>query len=172
MVVPDGHVRVIERLAQNMFICPPHVSQIAALAAMDCDAELQSNLDVYRANRALMLKGLPKAGFTKIAPLGGAFYVYADVSDLTDDSLAFASEILDKAGVAVTLGLDCDPVRGAGRCGFPARAPWRMFSKGCPGWKGSWPRKREFHSTAFCGRFGPRAVREPPAVGPGMMSRI
>ncbi|MCF6231856.1 MAG: aminotransferase class I/II-fold pyridoxal phosphate-dependent enzyme [Rhodobacteraceae bacterium] len=113
MVVPESHVRVIERLAQNMFICPPHASQVAALAAMDCDGELQGNLDVYRTNRALMLDGLPRAGFGNFAPPDGAFYVYADVSDLTGDSRAFAAEILDKAGVAVTPGLDFDPVRGA-----------------------------------------------------------
>ncbi|MEX0308648.1 MAG: pyridoxal phosphate-dependent aminotransferase [Tateyamaria sp.] len=112
MVVPEDHVRVVERLAQNMFICAPHASQVAALAAMDAQDELQANLDVYRANRALMLDGLPKAGFTRIAPPDGAFYVYADVSDLTDDSRAFAAEILDRAGVAVTPGLDFDPVRG------------------------------------------------------------
>lgn len=113
MVVPDAHVRMIERLAQNMFICPPHASQVAALAAMDCDPELQANLAVYRTNRALMLDGLPRAGFHNFAPPDGAFYVYADVSDLTSDSRAFAAEILDKAGVAVTPGLDFDPVRGA-----------------------------------------------------------
>lgn len=118
MVVPDAHIRVIERLAQNLFICPPHASQVAALAAMDCDAELQSNLAVYRTNRALMLDGLPKAGFTRIAPPDGAFYVYADVSDLTDDSRAFAAEILEQAGVAVTPGLDFDPVRGGGTLRF------------------------------------------------------
>ncbi|WP_171174249.1 pyridoxal phosphate-dependent aminotransferase [Ruegeria sp. HKCCD8929] len=112
MVVPEDHVRVIERIAQNMFICAPHASQVAALAAMECEEELQANLDVYRANRALMLKGLPGAGFTDIAPPDGAFYVYADVSDLTEDSRALAAEILDKAGVAVTPGLDFDPVRG------------------------------------------------------------
>ncbi len=112
MVVPEDHVRVLERIAQNMFICAPHASQVAALAAMDCDAELQANLEVYRRNRALMQAGLPKAGFDKIAPPDGAFYFYADVSDLTDDSRAFAAEILDKAGVAVTPGLDFDPVRG------------------------------------------------------------
>lgn len=112
MVVPEDQVRVLERIAQNMFICAPHASQIAALAAMECDDELQANLDVYRANRALMLEGLPKAGFTRIAPPDGAFYFYADVSDLTDDSRAFAAEILDKAGVAVTPGLDFDPLRG------------------------------------------------------------
>lgn len=112
MVVPDDHVRVVERIAQNMFICAPHVAQVAALAAMDCEAELQANLAVYRTNRDLMMAGLPKAGFDRIAPPDGAFYVYADVSGLTDDSRAFAAQILDKAGVAVTPGLDFDPVRG------------------------------------------------------------
>ncbi len=112
MVVPEDQVRVVERIAQNMFICAPHASQVAALAAMDCEEELQQNLDVYRANRALMLKGLPQAGFTNIAPPDGAFYVYADVSELTQDSRAFAAEILQEAGVAVTPGLDFDPKRG------------------------------------------------------------
>ncbi|MEL6648415.1 MAG: aminotransferase class I/II-fold pyridoxal phosphate-dependent enzyme, partial [Pseudomonadota bacterium] len=118
MVVPEDHVRTVERLAQNMFICAPHASQVAALAAMDCDAELQANMDIYRANRALMLEGLPEAGFDRIAPPDGAFYVYADVSGLTDDSRAFAADILEKAGVAVTPGLDFDPVRGAGTLRF------------------------------------------------------
>ena len=112
MVVPEDQVRVVERIAQNMFICAPHASQVAALAAMDCEDELQANMDVYRANRALMLEGLPKAGFDRIAPPDGAFYVYADVSEITDDSRALAAEILDKAGVAVTPGLDFDPIRG------------------------------------------------------------
>ncbi len=113
MVVPEDHVRIIERIAQNMFICPPHVSQVAALAAMECGDELQANLAVYAENRRLMLEGLPAAGFTRIAPPDGAFYVYADVADLTEDSLAFAAEILDGAGVAVTPGLDFDEGRGA-----------------------------------------------------------
>jgi aspartate/methionine/tyrosine aminotransferase len=113
MVVPDGHVRTVERLAQNMFICPPHASQIAALAALDCVEELEANRAVYAENRRLMLEGLPRAGFTRIAPPDGAFYIYADVSDLTDDSLALSGELLREAGVAVTPGLDFDPVRGA-----------------------------------------------------------
>ena len=113
MVVPDDHVRVIERIAQNMFICAPHASQVAALAALDCQDEMRENLAIYARNRQLMLDGLPKAGFTNIAPPDGAFYVYADVSDLTQDSRAFAAEILERAGVAVTPGLDFDPVRGA-----------------------------------------------------------
>ncbi|SER50892.1 Aspartate/methionine/tyrosine aminotransferase [Tranquillimonas rosea] len=112
MVVPPDHVRTVERLAQNMFICPPHASQVAALAALDCKDELEANLAVYAENRRLMLEGLPKAGFDRIAPPDGAFYVYADVSHLTDDSLAFAEEILEEADVSVTPGLDFDPERG------------------------------------------------------------
>lgn len=112
MVVPEGMVRTVERLAQNLFICPPHASQVAALAALDCIPELEANRAVYAANRALMLSGLARAGFDHIAPPDGAFYIYADVGGLTADSRAFAAEILDGAGVAVTPGLDFDPVRG------------------------------------------------------------
>jgi aspartate/methionine/tyrosine aminotransferase len=112
MVVPPDHVRLIERLAQNMFICAPHASQIAALAALDATDELEANRAVYAENRRLLLSGLPKAGFSRIAPPDGAFYIYADVSDLTDDSRALAADILDRASVAVTPGLDFDPVRG------------------------------------------------------------
>jgi aspartate/methionine/tyrosine aminotransferase len=112
MVVPEDHIRTVERLAQNMFICAPHASQVAALAALDCIDELEGNRATYAENRRLMLEGLPKAGFTRIAPPDGAFYIYADVSDLTADSLALASDILHGAGVAVTPGLDFDPVRG------------------------------------------------------------
>ena len=118
MVVPPAHVRLIERLAQNLFICPPHASQVAALAAMDAHEELQRNMDVYRENRKLMLEGLPKAGFDRIAPPDGAFYVYADVSHLTQDSRQFCAEILEKAGVAVTPGLDFDAQRGHGTLRF------------------------------------------------------
>ncbi|MCK8483877.1 aminotransferase class I/II-fold pyridoxal phosphate-dependent enzyme [Aliiroseovarius sp. S2029] len=112
MIVPEDHVRLIERLAQNMFICPSHASQIAALAALDARDELDANLATYATNRQLMIEELPKIGFDKIAPPDGAFYIYADVRDLTEDSPALAAEILDKAGVAVTPGLDFDPVRG------------------------------------------------------------
>ncbi|WP_372603634.1 pyridoxal phosphate-dependent aminotransferase [Actibacterium sp.] len=118
MVVPADHVRKIERLAQNMFICAPHASQVVALHAMDCLDEAETYMAVYRENRALMMEGLPKAGFDRIAPPDGAFYVYADVSHLTDDSHAFAAEILEKAGVAVTPGLDFDAERGGGSLRF------------------------------------------------------
>ncbi len=112
MVVPEAHVRRIERLIQNLFICAPHVAQVAALAALDCDDEMQRNLAVYAANRDILLRDLPRAGFLKIAPPDGAFYVYADVSDLTDDSVALAAELLERTGVAITPGVDFDPERG------------------------------------------------------------
>ncbi|NNE80222.1 MAG: aminotransferase class I/II-fold pyridoxal phosphate-dependent enzyme [Silicimonas sp.] len=118
MVVPESHVRTVERLAQNMFICAPHASQVAALAAMECKDELDANVQVYRRNRDLMLEGLKEAGFDRIAPPDGAFYIYADVSALTDDSHRFAADILEKAGVAVTPGLDFDKGRGAGTLRF------------------------------------------------------
>lgn len=118
MVVPEAHVRRIERLVQNMFICAPHASQVAALAALDAKDELEANLSVYAANRALLLEGLPRAGFTRIAPPDGAFYIYADVRDMTDDSRALCARILREAGVAVTPGLDFDPVRGHGTLRF------------------------------------------------------
>lgn len=112
MVVPEEHVRLIERLAQNMFICAPHASQVAALAAFGCTEDLEANLAVYKANRDLMIVELPKVGLSNFAPPDGAFYIYVDVSHLTNDSRALASDILAKAGVAVTPGIDFDPERG------------------------------------------------------------
>ena len=112
MVVPHTHVRQVERLAQNMFICAPHAAQRLALHAMDATDELEANKAVYAANRALMTDGLRAAGLHRFAPPDGAFYVYVDVSEHTDDSLSFASEILEKANVAVTPGLDFDAGRG------------------------------------------------------------
>ena len=116
MVVPPDHVRMIEQLAGNMFICPPHAAQVAALGALSPEgrAELDGHRAVYAANRQILLDGLAQAGITRVAPADGAFYVYADVTDWTDDARAFASEILDQAGVAVTPGLDFDKTRGAG----------------------------------------------------------
>ncbi len=113
MIVPDDHVRRIERLAQNMFICPSHASQRLALHAMDCRDALDANVEVYRANRLAMIEALPKMGLGKFAPPDGAFYVYVDVSDYTDNSLDFCAQVLEEAGVAITPGLDFDPVEGA-----------------------------------------------------------
>ena len=112
MVVPESHIRQIERLAQNMFICAPHASQVAALHALDCDNELNKNLDIYKKNRELMKKGLKEAGFTKISPPDGAFYMYADIGEFSNDSLEFTKLVLKEAKVAITPGLDFDPSRG------------------------------------------------------------
>ncbi len=117
MVVPDRLVRTIERLAQNLFISPPSVSQAAAFAAFDAHDELQANIGVYAANRDLLLAELPKAGFTSLVPSDGAFYLYADVTDVlartgAPSSRELAARILDETGVAVTPGIDFDPVRG------------------------------------------------------------
>ena len=112
MVVPEDHIRQIEKLAQNMFICAPHASQIAALHALDCEDELKNNLDVYKENRKLMIKGLKDSGFSKISSPDGAFYIYADVSKFCNDSLEFANRVLKEAKVAITPGLDFDSKRG------------------------------------------------------------
>ncbi len=112
MIVPADHVRRVERLAQNMFICASHASQTLALAAFDCQDELDGHLQVYAANRKLVVDGLRQAGLNRFAQPDGAFYVYVDVSDYTDDARAFAAQILDQAGVAITPGLDFDPQEG------------------------------------------------------------
>ena len=112
MVVPETHVRRVERLAQNMFICAPHAAQLLALHAMDCPAELDRNKAAYAANRTLMIDGLRAAGLSRFAPPDGAFYIYVDVSEYTDDAREFAARILAAAGVAVTPGLDFDAKRG------------------------------------------------------------
>lgn len=118
MVVPEDHVRRVERIAQHMFICAPTASQVVATAALESMDELEANRAVYARNRKLLLEGLPRAGFRRIAPPDGGFYVYADVSDLTTDSRLFAREILEEAGVAVTPGLDFDKDRGLGTLRF------------------------------------------------------
>ncbi len=112
MIVPEDHVRQVERLSQNLFICPPHVSQLTALSAMDAKEELNTNVEVYKKNRSILLEELPKAGLNKFSPPDGAFYIYIDISDYSKDSLNFCKEVLDKAGVAITPGLDFDQKRG------------------------------------------------------------
>ncbi len=118
MVVPERLVRVVERLAQNFFICAPHVSQVAALAAMDAVEECEANLAVYARNREVLLNELPAAGLTRLAPCEGAFYLYAEVDHLTDDSRDFCARMLSEAGVAATPGHDFDPLRGGGTVRF------------------------------------------------------
>ncbi|MEM8980995.1 MAG: aminotransferase class I/II-fold pyridoxal phosphate-dependent enzyme, partial [Pseudomonadota bacterium] len=98
--------------AQNLFICAPHASQVAAIGALEGGLELEKNLKVYRQNRQSLLEALPAMGFDQIGPPDGAFYIYANISRWSDDSVAFCKDVLEKAGVAITPGLDFDPVRG------------------------------------------------------------
>lgn len=112
MTVPESLLRTVECLAQNLYISPPTLSQFAAIAAFDCTAELEANVARYADNRRLLLAELPRAGFGKLAPADGAFYLYADVGDMTDDATAFCARMLTETGVAVTPGLDFDPVGG------------------------------------------------------------
>jgi len=112
MVLPEDLCRPVERLAQNFFISAPHVSQIAALAAFDCTAELQANVARYRAARAHLVQALPAAGFERIAVPEGAFYLYADIGARSQDSVAFCARMLAEIGVAATPGVDFDRTRG------------------------------------------------------------
>lgn len=113
-VVPPDLLRAVERLASNMTVCPPTVSQVAALAAFDDESiiELDGHVERYARNREVLLTGLADLGITRTAPADGAFYVYADLGHLTDDSAAWCAELLDRTGVAVVPGLDFDTVDG------------------------------------------------------------
>ena len=112
MVVPEPLVRPIERLQQNLAISVPTLSQIAAEAAFDGKEEMEAIKRGYLENRRVLIEGLPAAGLTKFLPADGAFYLYADVSDFTSDSLAFAKQMLEEAHVAATPGADFDPYHG------------------------------------------------------------
>jgi len=112
LALPEDLVRPVECLAQNFFISAPHISQVTAEAAFDCDDELWENIARYRRSRDHLLAHLPAAGFPRLSPAEGAFYLYADVSDRTNDSAAFCARMLAEAGVAATPGLDFDRTRG------------------------------------------------------------
>ena len=112
MVVPEPLVRPIERLQQNLSISVPTLSQIAAEAAFEGRQEMEEIKRGYQENRRILIEGLPQAGLDKFLPADGAFYLYADVSKFTSDSFKFAGEMLEKARVAATPGVDFDPVHG------------------------------------------------------------
>jgi aspartate/methionine/tyrosine aminotransferase len=112
LVLPEALVRPIERLTQNLYISPPAISQEAALGAFEGIDELEEIKERYARNRAMLLEELPRAGLSALLPADGAFYLYADVSRFTADSDAFAKAMLRETGVAVTPGIDFDPVRG------------------------------------------------------------
>lgn len=105
-------VRTAECLGQNLFISASAPSQYAALGALDAGDELETVVQSYRRNRDVLLSELPKAGIERFAPADGAFYIYADVGHLTEDSQAFCKRMLHETGVAATPGVDFDPFRG------------------------------------------------------------
>ncbi|MBK1665269.1 1-aminocyclopropane-1-carboxylate deaminase [Rhodospirillum rubrum] len=114
LVLPPDLLRPVECLTQNLFISPPALSQYAGLAALRHHGAFEENIRRYARNRQILLDALPAAGFGAFAPADGAFYLYGDVSGLTDDSLAFCARMLAETGVAATPGLDFDDARGAG----------------------------------------------------------
>ena len=112
LIAPPDLVRPIELLAQNLFISPPALAQEAALAALACRDELDRRVETYRRSRAALLDCLPRGGLDRFAPVDGAFYLYLDVSHLTDDSHALCAAILEGTGVALTPGADFDGESG------------------------------------------------------------
>ena len=109
---PDDLLDAVDRLAGNFALCPPTLAQHAASHAFEAYAELDENVARYKQNRDLLLHRLPEIGLVRLAPADGAFYIYADASDYTADSLAFCAQLLDQTGVAIAPGVDFDPVDG------------------------------------------------------------
>jgi aspartate/methionine/tyrosine aminotransferase len=112
VVAPEPLVRPMERLQQNLAISVPTLSQVAAEAAFDGRAEMETVKHGYEENRQILIQGLPNAGLDRFLPVDGAFYLYADVSRFSIDSMDFARRMLEEAGVAATPGVDFDPTRG------------------------------------------------------------
>jgi len=112
VVLPEALVRPVERLAQNFFISAPYISQVVAEAAFDCHDELRANVARYRRSRDHLLRALPEAGFARLSPAEGAFYLFADIGERSNDSVGFCTRMLTEAGVAATPGVDFDHDRG------------------------------------------------------------
>ena len=111
LAAPDALKRA-RTYVGNLFLTAPSLSQHAALAALDCRDELEGHVAVYARNRDLLLAALPALGLNAIAPPDGAFYIYADIGHLTEDSLGFCKQLLRDTGVATAPGIDFDPVDG------------------------------------------------------------
>ncbi len=112
LVVPTTGIDAARARMGSLFLTPPSLAQHAGLIAMDCAAELEANIATYARNRALLLEALPQMGLGRIAPPDGAFYIYADVSEFTDDSMELCKALLEATGVAAAPGIDFDPVDG------------------------------------------------------------
>ena len=112
LVAPREGVDGARARMSNLFLTPPSLAQHAGLVAMDCTEDLEGHIATYAANRELLLAALPDLGLARIAPPDGAFYVYADIGDYTDDSMQFCMQLLQDTGVATAPGIDFDPVQG------------------------------------------------------------
>ena len=112
LLVPEARIDATRAYIGNMFLTPPSLSQHAGLVAMDAVDELEGHIENYARNRDLMLEALPALGLREIAPPDGAFYIWADIGHLTDDSVAFCEQLLRDTGVATAPGVDFDPVDG------------------------------------------------------------
>ncbi len=112
MVLPPQLIRAVECLSQNFYISAPGISQVAGIAALSAYDELEQNVARYAKNREILLNELPKAGFDKLAPADGAFYIYADISRFTNDAQDFCTRLLLDTGIAATPGFDFDRGRG------------------------------------------------------------
>jgi aspartate/methionine/tyrosine aminotransferase len=152
MVVPDQLLGAAERLQQNLYICAPHVSQVAALAALDATEELDDHVARYATTRRLLIDGLAdvgragvgraEVGFDGSADADGAFYVYADATSLTAaagvDSMGLCRRWLDELGVAVTPGIDFDLSRGERFVRFSYAGDAASITRACEllaGWR-------------------------------------
>ena len=112
LLLPEDLIRPVECLAQNLFISAPHLCQIAAEAAFDCHDELAANVARYRRSRDHLLRALPGTGFEQLSPAEGAFYLFADISGRSNDSVTFCARMLSETGIAATPGVDFDRTRG------------------------------------------------------------
>lgn len=112
LVVPPELIGAARARMGNLFLTPPVLAQKAGLIAFDCRDELKGHVETYARNRAILLEALPKMGLGRIAPPDGAFYIYADASEFTEESLAFCTQLLSDTGVCIAPGIDFDPVNG------------------------------------------------------------
>jgi aspartate/methionine/tyrosine aminotransferase len=112
LIVPPPLIDAARARMGNLFLTPPSLAQHAGLVAFDCRDELEGHVQTYARNRELMLAALPALGLRRIAPPDGAFYIYADIGHLTDDSMDFCMRLLLDTGVATAPGVDFDPVDG------------------------------------------------------------
>ena len=131
IVCPPDLVAEARARLGNLFLSPPALSQQAALAAFDCEEELDARVAMYRRNRELLIDCLARIGITDIAPSDGAFYIYASIAHLTDDSLALCKRLLEDTGVATAPGLDFDPERGGSFIRFSYAVTTDMAREAC-----------------------------------------